>query len=132
VNSSLQARQPVALEIAGQRLRLYANADEAHLRTLAGQVNERCDAIQSATRNGAPSTLLALAALDLADELAIARRKLDEVHEQARAAIAASEARASAVEQLARGAVADAIGEIDRTLLAVGQLGRKQGESESA
>jgi cell division protein ZapA (FtsZ GTPase activity inhibitor) len=117
----------VVLQIAGQRLRLNANTDEEHLEGLARVVTERYEAMQRATRNAVPATLLALVALDLADEvqsarrkleeeLAATRRKLEEAREEARRAVGAAEARARDVEQLARRAVADAIAEIDRAL----------------
>lgn len=133
VNSSVaNARSPVVLEIGGQRLRLNANADPTHLERLAQSVNERYESVQQSTRNAVPSTLLALVALDLADELQGARRKLDEAREECRRAVAAAEGRAREVEQAARRAVADAIAEIDRTLGRDEDLARKPTESETA
>lgn len=133
-STSLQPRQPVVLEIAGQRLRLNANTDAGHLERLAQVVNERFESLQSATRSTVPATVLALVALDLADELHAARRKLEEARDEARRAVAAAEARTREVEQLARRAVADAIAEIDRTLLRDEQANSpaKPGESETA
>jgi cell division protein ZapA (FtsZ GTPase activity inhibitor) len=133
VNSSTSnMRAPVVLEIGGQRLRLNANTDESHLAGLAEAVNERFESIQRSTKNAVPSTLLALVALDLADELQAARRKLDEAREEMRRTVAAAEARTREVEQMARRAVAEAIAEIDRTLGLDEELGRKQGEIETA
>ncbi|MBL8681032.1 MAG: cell division protein ZapA [Myxococcales bacterium] len=109
-------RAAIALEIGGQRIRLRAHADEAQLVELAKLVNDRFAAIQGATRNATPATVLALVALDLADELSTARRKADEAREDAKRAIAAAEAREREVELAARRAVAEAIEEIDRAL----------------
>jgi cell division protein ZapA (FtsZ GTPase activity inhibitor) len=104
-----KTRTAIALEIGGQRIRLRAHTDEAHLLELAQRVNERFATLQSATRNASPATVLALVALDLADELGAARRKADEAREEARRAIAAAEAREREVEAAARRAVADAM-----------------------
>jgi cell division protein ZapA (FtsZ GTPase activity inhibitor) len=123
------------LVIGGQRLRLNANAEPQHLAQLAQLVNERFDAIQAATKNNIPATLLALAALDLADELQSARRKLEEAREEARRAIAAAEARTHEVEQLARQAIKEAIAAIDDSLERDDELGgrtQRDDESETA
>ncbi len=109
-------RQPIALEIAGQRLRLNANAEPGHLERLALLVNERCDEMKRNTRSNVPATLLALVCLDLADELTAARRELDEFKGRTTTALEAAETRARDVESLARRAVTDAIQEIDRLL----------------
>jgi|LNFM01.1.fsa_nt_gb cell division protein ZapA (FtsZ GTPase activity inhibitor) len=111
-------RAAIALEIGGQRIRLRAHADETHLVELAKLVNDRFSTIQGSTRNAAPATVLALVALDLADELATARRKADEARDEAKRAVAAAEAREREVEAAARRAVAEAIEEIDRALAA--------------
>ena len=122
----------MVLEIAGQRLRLNANTDEKHLELLAKLVNERFEAIQRSTKNSIPATLLALVALDLADELLGAKKKVDEAREEGRRAVAAAEARAREVEHMARRAVAEAIAEIDRTLGADAAHDAKADESETA
>jgi cell division protein ZapA (FtsZ GTPase activity inhibitor) len=109
-------RAAIALEIGGQRIRLRAHADESHLVELAQLVNERFATIHGSTRNATPATVLALVALDLADELNEAKRRADEAKEQARRAIAQAEAREREVEVAARRAIADAIEEIDRAL----------------
>lgn len=125
-------RPPVVLQIAGQRLRLSANADEKHLAHLAQIVNDRCATIVPPGRSAPPATLLALVALDFADELQNAHRKLAETKEEAQRAIAAAEARAREIEQMAKRAVIEAIAEIDRALELDEELGRKRSESESA
>jgi cell division protein ZapA (FtsZ GTPase activity inhibitor) len=122
----------VVLQIAGQRLRLNANTDESHLERLAQFVNERCEAMQRATKNAVPATLLALVALDLADELHTAWCKTEQAREEARRAVADAEARATEIEQTARRAVAEAIAEIDHALESDDVLSRKDGASETA
>jgi len=109
-------RAAIALEIGGQRIRLRAHVEESHLVELARLVNERFANIQNSTRNATAATVLALVALDLADELSEAKRRADEAKEQARRAIAQAEAREREVELAARRAIADAIEEIDRAL----------------
>jgi cell division protein ZapA (FtsZ GTPase activity inhibitor) len=109
-------RAAVALEIGGQKIRLRAHADGDHLVRLAQLVNERFSAIQGTTRNATPATVLALVALDLADELGEVRRRADEARDEARRAIAAAESREREVELAARRAIAEAIEEIDRAL----------------
>lgn len=111
-------RAAIALEIGGQRIRLRAHADETHLTRLAQVVNDRFATLNNNARGAAPATVLALVALDLADELAEARKRLEEAREEARRAVAAAEAAAREVEHAARRAVADAIEEIDRALAA--------------
>ena len=125
-------RQPVIIEIGGQRLRLNANTDGRHLEDLAQLVNERYGNIHRATKNAVPSTLLALVALDLADELQSMKAKLAEAQDQANQRVAAAETRAREVEQMARRAVTEAIAEIDRTLLADDDHVRKADKSETA
>jgi cell division protein ZapA (FtsZ GTPase activity inhibitor) len=88
-------KRTITLEIAGTRFRLVSDADQDHLQELAAMVNERVDKLN---RGGARSSassgqLLALAALDLADELKSAQRKLQEVERLTRSAIANAMAR---------------------------------------
>jgi cell division protein ZapA (FtsZ GTPase activity inhibitor) len=88
-------KRTITLEIAGTRFRLVSDADQDHLQELATMINERVDKLSRAgTRNSASSgQLLALAALDLADELKTARTKLTEVERLTRTAIATAMAR---------------------------------------
>jgi cell division protein ZapA (FtsZ GTPase activity inhibitor) len=109
-------RAAIVLEIGGQRIRLRAHADESHLVELARLVNERFASIQQSARNAPAATVLALVALDLADELSDAKRRAEEAKEQAKQAIAQAEARERELELLARRVIADAIEEIDRAL----------------
>ncbi|MEI8257240.1 MAG: cell division protein ZapA [Deltaproteobacteria bacterium] len=132
--SAAQTRPPVVLEIGGQRLRLSANTDQSHLERLAHEVNERIATMGRETRSNQPGTLLALVALQLADELDEARRSLEQVREESRRAVAAAETRAREVEALARKSVIEALAEIDRAL-AQDDEGLQRGgraESESA
>lgn len=112
------ARHTIVLEVGGQRLRLAASANERHLESLAALVNERAETVQRSARGAAPSTLLALVALDLADEIVACRRKVDEAQREAARAVSDAESRARAVEEAARRAVADALAEVDRALAA--------------
>ena len=116
--SSSGARPTVAIEVAGQRLRLAAHGDPGHLEALAAVVNQRVETIQKSAKSAPPSTLLALVALDLADELLAARRRADEAQRDAERRVGEVEARARNVEEAARQAVAEAIAEIDRALVA--------------
>ena len=122
----------MVIEIGGQRLRLNANADGKHLEDLARVVNERYQTIQRDTRSAIPATVLALVALQLADEVEDMRRKLDESRDDARKTVAAAESRAKDIEHRARKAVVDAITEIDRTLSLDDELSQKErGRTES-
>jgi cell division protein ZapA (FtsZ GTPase activity inhibitor) len=116
-SSFINPRQPIVLEVGGQRLRVNANANESHLAHLADVVNERFSEIQRSTKNNVPSTVLALVSLDLADEVQALQRKLEDAREESKRAIAAAEARVREVEQLARRCITEAIAEIDRTLV---------------
>jgi cell division protein ZapA (FtsZ GTPase activity inhibitor) len=102
--------------VGGQRLRLTAHGNEHHLEALAALVNQRVDDLHRSAKGATPSTLLALAALDLADEALASRRRAEEAQREAAQAIAAAEARAAAIEQSSRQAIAEALAEIDRAL----------------
>jgi cell division protein ZapA (FtsZ GTPase activity inhibitor) len=92
-------KRTIALEIAGTKFRLITDADEQHLQELAAMINGRVEKMsRGSARSAASSQLLALAALDLADELRSAETRLQEV------------------ERLTRTAVGNAIARIDRRL----------------
>ena len=94
-------KHTITLEIAGTKFRLVSDADETHLHSLAAMINERVEKLSRGGSRSAPSSqLLALAALDLADELVSAQGKLKDV------------------ERLTRSAVANAIARIDARLTA--------------
>ncbi len=115
-DDSDRARAPVSLEIGGQRIRLRAQAEEAHLVRLAQRVNDRVQAVQTSARSASPATVLALVSLDLMDECEALRARLTEAQESAQRAIAAAEAREREIEQLARRIIGEAVEEIDRAL----------------
>lgn len=106
----------MTIEVGGQRLRLSANADPQHLESLASLVNERVEAVSRSARGAGTPTVLALVALDLADEVLASRRRVDDAKTEANARVEAAEARAKEVERAARDAVAEALVEIDRAL----------------
>ncbi len=112
------ARNSIALEVGGQRLRLTANGNERHLESLAALVNQRVEDIQRSAKGAPASTQLALVALDLADEIMACRRKVEEAQREAARAVAEAEERARTVEQAARVAISDALAEIDRAIAA--------------
>lgn len=101
-------KRTITLEIAGTRFRLISDAAQEHLQALAEMINERVEKLsRSGVRSSASSSqLLALAALDLADELKSSQAKLEEV------------------ERLTRATIANAISRIDRGLA----LEHKSGE----
>jgi cell division protein ZapA (FtsZ GTPase activity inhibitor) len=93
-------KRTIALEIAGTKFRLVSDAEQDHLQELATMINER---VEKLSRGGARSSassgqLLALVALELADELRGSQAKLQEV------------------ERLTRSAIGNAIARIDRRL----------------
>ena len=94
-------KHTITLEIAGTKFRLVSDADETHLQSLAAMINERVEKLSRGGSRSAPSSqVLALAALELADELVSAQSKLKDV------------------ERLTRTAVANAIARIDARLTA--------------
>ncbi len=113
-----QPRPSINLDVGGQRLRLSAHGNEGHLEQLATVVNGRVETLSKGVKGASPGALLAMAALDLADELSAVRRKLDEAQREANARLAEAEARARRAEQVAREAIAEALTDIDRALAA--------------
>lgn len=105
---------PVVVEIAGQRLRLAAHGDPESLHRLAALVNARVEVVHRAARGSGAPTVLALVALDLAEELVATRRRAEEAEARARGAAEEADGRVQEVEARARAAVADAITELDR------------------
>jgi cell division protein ZapA (FtsZ GTPase activity inhibitor) len=92
-------KRTIALEIAGTKFRLISDADQQHLQELAAMINERVEKMsRGGARSASSGQLLALAALDLADELRSAEIRLQEV------------------ERLTRTAIGNAIARIDRRL----------------
>lgn len=110
-------KQTVSVEVAGQRLRLSAHADPQHIERLAGLVNERVETIQRAAKGAGMPTILALLALDLADELHATKRRAEESQTRSKEELERTRAHARQVEQSAREAIADVLAEIDRALV---------------
>jgi cell division protein ZapA (FtsZ GTPase activity inhibitor) len=87
-------KRTIALEIAGTKFRLISDAESDHLEELAAMVNERVEKLTRAgARSASSGQLLALAALDLADELRSAEGRLREVDRVTRSAISTAIAR---------------------------------------
>ena len=90
-------KHTITLEIAGTKFRLVSDADESHLQSLAAIINERVEKLSRGGSRSAPSSqLLALAALELADELVGTQGKLKEVEHLTRSAVASAIARIDA------------------------------------
>ena len=110
------AKQSVSVEVAGQRLRLSAHADPQHVERLAGIVNERDEAIQRAAKGAGLPTILALLALDLADELHATKKRADETQARAGEEVDRLRTHAREVEHAAREAIAEVLADIDKAL----------------
>ncbi|MCS6798550.1 MAG: cell division protein ZapA [Myxococcota bacterium] len=83
-------KRTVTVEVAGQRYRLHAEADEAHVERLRTRVQERIDALSVAgARGGTPAQILAAVALSLADDLETCERRRRRIESSSRAALAA-------------------------------------------
>lgn len=131
--SAAPSRAPVVVEVAGQRLRLSGAMDQEHLERLASLVNERFESLQRGARGVAPAQVLAMVALNLADDVLSERAKAEEAAAEHRRAAASADERAREVEAAARRAIADAIAMIDRALVADDDLvAHESAESDSA
>lgn len=81
-------KKTVTLEIAGARYRMTSDADEIHLRRLADLVNARVAALgPNAAQRATPAQMLAMAALDLADDLVAREDALDELRTKTAATV---------------------------------------------
>jgi cell division protein ZapA len=110
VRASLWAavKRTVTIDIAGAKYRMTSDADEAHLRRLAELVDERIEALgPRALRTAAPTQLLAVVALGLADDLL------------------AAEQRSQKLEHVTREVIGKAIARIDERLEADAALAAK-------
>ena len=74
----------VAFRVAGQKLTLKSDADAAYVQALAERVTERVEQVRASSRMVSTQALLALAALQLADELAQLERKHGDLRRQVR------------------------------------------------
>jgi cell division protein ZapA (FtsZ GTPase activity inhibitor) len=87
-------KHTITLEIAGTKFRLVSDAGGEHLQALAAAVNERVERLgRGGSRNVPSGQLLALCALELADELATAQNKLSEVERLTKTTLGAAIAR---------------------------------------
>ena len=87
-------KRTITLEIAGTKFRLVSDADQEHLQRLSTMINERVDKLGGpGARSASSGQLLALAALDLADELHGATAKLEDLERMTRSAISQAIAR---------------------------------------
>lgn len=108
----------MVIDVAGQKLRLSGQSDPEHVASLAALVNERYDELQRAGRGAAPTQVLAMLALNLADEVLAERARSAAAAETHRRSLAEAEAKARSLEADARKAIADALATIDEALLA--------------
>jgi cell division protein ZapA (FtsZ GTPase activity inhibitor) len=74
----------VTVKIAGHRLALRTDADEAYVRGLADQVNKKIHALRAGTHAAGADAIALTAALQLADELARERQKMADLKEKVR------------------------------------------------
>ena len=78
------AKRSVVVHIAGQRLVVRSDADEAYIQRLAGYVDERVGEVQRSSKRVPSQSLAILAALNVADELFQERDKRAELKQQIR------------------------------------------------
>jgi len=77
-------KEPVAVNIAGQRYVVRSEADETYVRTLASYLDEQIDELKRNSKVVATQKLAILAALNIADELFRERRKRSELESRVR------------------------------------------------
>jgi cell division protein ZapA (FtsZ GTPase activity inhibitor) len=81
-------KRTITLEIAGTKFRLVSDAEQDELTGLAEMINARVEKLaRTGARSASSSQLLALVALELADELQTEKRKLAQVEALTRSAI---------------------------------------------
>lgn len=78
------AKRSVVVHIAGQRLVVRSDADEAYVQRLAGYVDERVCEVQRSSKRVPSQSLAVLAALNIADELFQEREKRTELKRKIR------------------------------------------------
>lgn len=123
----------MVVDVAGQKLRLSGQMDAQQLERLASMVNERFEALQRAGRGATAGQVLAMVALNLADDVLAERARADRAVEEQRRAAEDADAHAREVESAARRAIADAIAMIDRALVTDDDLlSRERAAGESA
>ena len=77
-------KRSVAVTIAGQRLTIKSDADDAYVQGLASAVDDRIQALQKAARSQSLQSVAVLAALQLADELERERARRTELRKRVR------------------------------------------------
>lgn len=77
-------RRQVTVEVAGQKLTLRTEADEAYVRSLARFVTEKIDEARKSSRAVATQPLALLAAMNITDELFQSRRALADLRRRVR------------------------------------------------
>lgn len=105
------------VDVAGQRLRLSGQADSERVSALVSLVNERFDALQRAGRGATPTQVLAMLALNLADDVISERERAADAEAKQRSAAAGADERAREAEAIARKAIGDALAIIDDALM---------------
>lgn len=77
-------KEPVAVDIAGQRYVVRSEADETYVRTLASYLDEQIGELKRSAKVVPTQKLAVLAALNIADELFRERLKRAELEQQVR------------------------------------------------
>lgn len=77
-------KRSVAVTIAGQKLTIKSDADEAYVHALAGKVDEKIKEVQRAAKAQPLQAVAVLAALQLADELERERARRSELRKRVR------------------------------------------------
>jgi len=79
---SVQETRSVNLQVAGQRLSIRTDKDEAYLQQLAEHVSDCIEELKKGTRSASTHQLYLLAALNLADELFQAQDKAEGLRDE--------------------------------------------------
>lgn len=106
--------------------------DAPHLERLAALVNERFEALQRSGRGASPGQVLAMVALNLADDLLTEKVRAEAAAKDLQRAADEAEAHAREVESAARRAIADAIAMIDRALVTDDDLVARESASRDS
>ncbi len=77
-------KRSVTVDVAGQKLQLRTDADEAYVASLAEYVNEKIGEVKASSRTYSTHVLAVLAALNIADDLFQIRRRESELRRQVR------------------------------------------------
>lgn len=77
-------KRSVTVDVAGLKLTVKTDADEAYVWSLARFVTDKIDEVRSATRTVATQSLAVLAAMNIADDLFRARKSAQELKKKVR------------------------------------------------